>query len=349
MEKISVSSALSDLVFDRESTKTEIEALHRRCEGYQKDDFAGWDETVLFPYSQYFGFLASMKMRAVLEEAYRWGYLSDSYKLIDIGAGTLGASLGAMDFCREKGIAIHSLRANDKDLVPTRWAAKRFASLLPETHLSESFPKTEKHENYLVILSDILSENHLQCHSWDSLQNSRFGRDLVRLLRSLSEKSLLIIVEPAHKKANQSLMKFRDLVSKESTILLPCPHQEKCPALQQDEWCHEERHFEAPFAFTQLVHKLGFERRYLQFSQLVVGPQNSAFSAEQARVVSRQLKSKGRCDKWLCRNGERFKVSQMLRRINDTNKAYFESERGDVLDSQVLDSISTIPSTAAKS
>jgi len=335
MEKASLSEKLNDLIFERELHKREIDALKERCEGYQSDDFAAWNDEVLWAYSQYFGYLAALKMRSVLEEAKKYGYLrAQNYSVIDIGAGTLGATLGAVDFCRDHGIIIDSLTAADKDLKPVTWAKERFNAFFEKApELTEYFPQVDPSKNTLLILSDILSENNLQTQSWDSLQNSRFGRDFVKAIRSLSPDSLVLIVEPAHKRANQKLLSLRDLVSKEMSILLPCPHSDRCPALPQDEWCHEERSFDAPIRFTQLVHKMGFARRFLQFSELVLGKQDSAFGLQHARVVSRQLKNKGRHDKWLCQAGKRFKVSEVLRRRNETNGAYFDSERGDVLDS----------------
>ncbi len=354
---LTLSADLSSAIFHRAVTKAEAERLRLRCENYQREDFKGWDPAVFFPYSQYFGYLSSLKARAVMEELAQFGYLGSSYRLVDIGAGTLGASLGIIDFCRERGIEIREHYAVDKDLKPLQWAKDHFSSYLSSTVISHNWPRPDRFnepstdqssQTSLYVLSDVFAENSQYCSSFEQMRQSPFAQNLLKAIRGLSEKSILIFIEPAHKKANRNLLHFRDLLSKEISILLPCPHSQPCPAIPQNEWCHEEKHFRAPDQFSQLVHRLGFARRYLQYSQLCLGPQDSYFKSHHARVVSRQLKSKGRCDKWLCQNGQRWKASLLMRHKKSDNASYYDSERGTVLDTRELESISTPPSPTVK-
>ena len=144
--------------------------------------------------------------------------------------------------------------------------------------------------------------------------------------------TIILLLEPASRLVNQKFLALRDLLCQKISILLPCTHAKACPALIDDEWCHEEHPYKAPSAYWNLVREMGFRRNLLQFSMLALGKQASQFKREDARMVSRTLKSKGRCEKWLCADGKRWKESQLNRNQNEKNEAFFEAARGDIID-----------------
>lgn len=322
-EKISLSSELESAVFRKPLRAREIEALQARCESYQSEAPRPWSTDVFAPYSQYFGILSSLKARTVLDELNRFGYLdefdSKPIRVFDFGAGTLGASLGAVDYFRSAGKTVERVYAFDQNRAPVDWASHEFKNFFGATKMSFGKPDTLDHT--IVFAVDVLNEMGMagsaQVFEW---------------IKNATPSTIIILLEPASKFINQRFLKFRDSLIDSISILLPCTHVLKCPALQQEEWCHEDHPYKAPSAYWNLVKKMGFRKSLLQYSLLCLSQQKSKFTVDHARMVSRPLKSKGRCEKWLCGNGKRWKQSLMNRHRNEINAPFFEASRGDVLD-----------------
>jgi len=336
-EKIELYPKLEQAFFSRSLNKREWEQLKRRCESYQSGEERLWNDAILPAYSQYFGFLSALKAKATLLELENYGYLKifqgKPFSLIDFGSGTLGGTLGSLDFFRaHPEYQLERITAIDRDLTATTWAQVEFSSFLPETlELHKNFTPSPL-SNTIFLAIDVLNEMGLMDEN-DSLQAEVSWLQLFEtVIRTSNESSLFIFIEPANKKINRNFLRFRDHMSRHSTVLLPCTHQLPCPALETDDWCHEERRYRAPSAYWNLVHSMGFERSRLAYSLLCIGKQNSRFSDTQSRMVSRPLKTKGKCEKWFCGNGTRWKITQLDR--NRSEKAsFFDAERGDILDS----------------
>lgn len=339
---VELSVELERLFFSKVLKQVEIDSLKNRCDHYQLEKFHRWKASLFPSYSQYFGFLAALKAKSAMAELNKYGYLdplkSKPLKVIDIGAGTLGATLGVLDYLRDQNIAVNQLTALDAEIEPIQWASEFFRSWINipiSAHKSLSFDDGQHDlSNTLVIASDVLNEAKVPVESLETFKGHPLGRLLAKGFEKADSTSLFLFIEPASKDINQNLLRFRDALSDGAmNILLPCTHSMKCPALADDEWCHEDRDYKGPSVFWNLVHKLGFERRRLQFSLLAIGKQPSRFGSHHARVVSRQLKNKGRCDKWLCGQGQRWKASILTRHEGPENQAYFDADRGDILDS----------------
>jgi len=324
--KIQLSDKIEKHFFRSVLKRREIEALRKRCESYQLESAPDWSPGLFLSYSQYFGFLSALKVRSVFFELEHRGYL-DSWKnrkiqMIDFGAGTMGASLGAFDFLKTSGFQVDSLLAIDRDQKPVEWAAQEFEDFLPPTRVTQS-PPSSLSSGSIFIAVDVLNE----LQSWNVIEN---------LVLNLPAQSLLILIEPASKSHNQKLLQWRDHVlprmPSDVSLLLPCTHSLSCPALKDREWCHEERDYKAPSVYWNLVHEMGFRRSRLAFSLMVFGSQSSVFKSTDARVVSQILRPKGRCEKWLCANGTRWKMSLLERHRSEENEFVYEARRGDVLD-----------------
>jgi hypothetical protein len=336
-EKIRISESLENRIFDHPLKKRELEALRLRCESYQAGASKEWHGDLFRAYSRYFGFLSSLKVKAVLKELYHYGYLellrSQPISLIDFGAGTLGATLGALDFFRENKWKVSKAIAIDQDLKPIQWAAKEFEDFLKvDLGIRQTLPDSPELKNSVFISVDVLNEMGLLDEKFGINAEAPYVQMLKSLLHRMDENSVLILIEPASRHLNQNFLRLRDLLSKEAHILLPCTHEFNCPAVVQEEWCHEDRDYLAPSMFWNLVHELGFQRGTLSFSMLCLSKQKNRFKPTDARMVSRQLKSKGRCDKWLCSQGKRWKAGVLLRHRSEQNEAFFEATRGDIVD-----------------
>jgi hypothetical protein len=321
-EKMSLSPEWERAIFRKPLKKREIEALRLRCESYQEASVRPWSADIYPAYAQYFGILSALKVKSVLQELDRYGYLdvwgNQPVRIFDYGAGTLGGTTGAIDFLRASKNSIEQLSAYDQDRRPVDWAQQEFSNLLENP---VHFGRPTNFEQTLIIAVDVFNECAFSQ-----------ANEIEQWIDRATDSTIIVLLEPAAKAINQKFLELRNLLSKKINILLPCTHSFDCPALKDGEWCHEDRPYKAPSAYWNLVKQMGFRKSLLQFSMLCLGKQPSRFSAAHARMVSRPLKNKGRSDKWLCGNGRRWKQSIMLRHKNETNEAYFEAARGDVID-----------------
>jgi hypothetical protein len=329
-EKVSLSAPLERLFFRRHLRKREIEALKERCESYQIEAPRPWTGDIYLPYAQYFGLLSALKVKSALIDLELHGYLKvwaqSPVSMMDFGAGTLGASLGALDFLKERNHKISELFAVDQDSRPIEWARGEFRDFLPK---KISFQKPQNFDYSLIVAVDVFNEMGLRS---EVNPNSSWFKEIESWIERATPNTIILLLEPASRLVNQKFLALRDLLCQKISILLPCTHAKACPALIDDEWCHEEHPYKAPSAYWNLVREMGFRRNLLQFSMIALGKQASQFKREDARMVSRPLKSKGRCEKWLCADGKRWKESQLNRNQNEKNEAFFEAARGDIID-----------------
>lgn len=337
MRKLRLSEELENAFDHRNLDRRQMELLLEQAEKYQRHAPPSWKPEVFKAYQAYFGFISALRAKAVVRELsqYRydqvWG--EDEVEIVDLGAGTLGASLGAIDALREMGRKVGQIHAVDQDPRPIEWAQEHFRDHLPRRVLRHRWPQSlEGHRARLVIASSVLTE----VISATEVSTPPLLLWLEEQLKKASSKTVFAIMEPADFEFNQRFLEWRDRWRHLSHILLPCTHEKACPALAQKEWCHEERDYEAPSAFWNFVRDLGFRKKSLNFSLLVLGKQKPTFHPMDGRIVSSALKSKGRCDRWICADGQRWKESQLLRVKSHANEAFFESQRGDIVDLRIL-------------
>lgn len=327
-----LSETLESLIFQNHLTKKEVMALKDRCTKYQDLEFRKWSEILCHPYSQYFGFLSALKAKSIMSDLHHLGYLNrfKEFDLYDIGAGTLGASLGILDFFEDGTNPIQNIHTFDVSPLPMKWAENYYAEFLKKPIIMHSHltPLQLKRPS-VIIASDVIYESQLT-------PQSESHHPLAKIFKNLFQNSetpwILILIDPAAKIINQNLLALRDLWKKDAPIILPCTHSQNCPALAQKEWCHEERDYYAHPWFWNLVRDLGFDRKVLQYSLLCLSSEKSIFNSNHARVVSRRIRNKGRCDRWLCGNGQRWKASIMERHESPENQNYFDARRGTILD-----------------
>jgi len=352
-QKICLSEQLEKHIFAPVLKKREIQSLRRRCENYQESPKESseedpeenpqrkWQNDLYRPYSQYFGFLSSLKVKSSLEELSHHGYLNiwnkKPIQIIDFGAGTLGGTLGALDFFKGTNQPIRKILAIDADDRPMKWAQNNFNPYIPSSiqkniHLLNRLPTETSFDQTLVIAVDVLNEIGLMDEKETIDVRSSWYEMLNSWIQQSTDSTIFLFIEPAGKNINRNFLTLRNILKEKLEILLPCTHASTCPALKTNDWCHEDRLYKAPSKYWNLVHAMGFERRVLSFSMLCLGKQKNKFSTEEARVVSRKLRGKGKCEKWLCGNGKRWKASILNRHENEANESFFNAQRGDILD-----------------
>ncbi len=130
------------------------------------------------------------------------------------------------------------------------------------------------------------------------------------LAHHLTERGVLIIIEPALRQTTRDLMELRDRLVPTARILAPCLHHDRCPmlALSNRDWCHAYLDWHRPELITKLDALIGNKKDYLKFSYLILESNKQPTSAQKEaalpqplyRVVSAPLRSNGKIELLLC-------------------------------------------------
>ncbi len=332
--KLRLSEALASKFQHRKLKAEELESIRAMAEGYQNKLRLRWPERDFVAYQAYFGFLTALKAKSVVRELLQYQYLKDlnELEILEIGPGTLGASLGIVEGLSEHKIKVSKIVGIDPQETAFRWAKNEYSEFLPRrTEHALHLPKRLDDHPRLIVCANVINELE------PNITDNPIVRWLETQFKEASGKNLFVFIEPAEFEFNQKFLSLRDRWREMIRILLPCTHAKTCPALAQNEWCHEERPYEAPSEYWNMIKNLGFRQRHLSFSLLVLGKRPSTFQMRQARVVSSDVSGKGLCERWLCQDGRRWKQSNLLRERSDKNQPFYESLRGDVISLDILE------------
>lgn len=220
-------------------------------------------------------------------------------------------------YCCAAGITTASLRTCEGDLERKEWLEQ----------VREGAPFD------LVIAANCLNE--LYSGAKDPLGSRA---DLVaEVLQLLAPHGTMMIVEPALRDTSRALHQVRDqlLQEKHCTVYSPCLHENSCPALiKPDDWCHEERPWEAPGFIQEIDKEVGFIKDALKFSYLLLRKDGKTIverRPEVYRVVSELRKMKGEKRAWLCNEQGRQEVGRQDRLASPQNEAFDQWHRGAIV------------------
>jgi ribosomal protein RSM22 (predicted rRNA methylase) len=160
---------------------------------------------------------------------------------------------------------------------------------------------------------------------------------VAELLPLLAPHGTLMIVEPALRETSRGLHQVRDrlLQEKRCTVYSPCLHEGNCPALiYPDDWCHEERAWEAPASIQHIDQEIGFIKDALKFSYLLLRKDGRTIVEQKPnvfRVVSELREMKGEKRAWLCNELGRQEVGRQDRLASPQNEAFDRWHRGAIV------------------
>jgi ribosomal protein RSM22 (predicted rRNA methylase) len=118
----------------------------------------------------------------------------------------------------------------------------------------------------LIVCANVLNE-----------LNEQNPHEVRALTKRLNPSGRLVILEPGTPHATRSLMRLRDslLVDTSLVVHFPCTHSAPCPMLQRPtDWCHFELHWDRPRLIQQLDAATGFNKHRIKFSALILGDRN---------------------------------------------------------------------------
>jgi ribosomal protein RSM22 (predicted rRNA methylase) len=228
-------------------------------------------------YATYFGLINFTKFDLLLNElsASTDGPMS----VLDFGCGPATASLAAL---------------------------RKFPSLSAVTLIDHSSAMLSLSED---LLRGARGKQQLQISRSATLSSPRTGFDLVLAGNVLCELPIaqrtttarflfelvnpgghLVLLEPGQPKPTRALMELRNSLFAdfaEASPVFPCTHRAPCPMLTESvsDWCHTELGWERPYLVAQLDEALGFNKRRLKFSALVLRNGGSPASHDEFRIV----------------------------------------------------------------
>ncbi len=271
-------------------------------------------------------------------------YIPDSFfrrplKVLDLGSGPGTGMLGV--YLRSPLPRPYTLVDQNRDALRDAEGLKealgipgaittRYGDLL-----REPLPKIVRPEPYdLILIANFLNEFPRERR-----------RQLVELLlrRYLAPQGRILIVEPALRRQTRELMELRDeLVTQgQAHLYAPCLHEQGCPMLRHNDrdWCHVYVDWERPRWIEKVDRMLHLQKEYLKGSFLVLGNElPSAYAADQWRVVSGHLNSKGKSELLLCGPGGLPQLKRLTRLDKDrssSNAGFDHAQRGELVQTAV--------------
>ena len=315
------------------------------------------DPALAAAYLSYFFPVNLCKIQVMLDELpqdWQITHADGPLKVLDLGAGPGTGAMAVLDWLNQhdpgslKHLTVVAVDASADALRQARflWTAYSHRIGMGEANLilregDLSRPRTNGWHDYviregpydLIIVANCLNE--LFGNTQAALkERSGLAADCVELL---TPHGTLMILEPALRETSRSLHQVRDqlLQEKRCTVYSPCLHERNCPALlNPDDWCHEERAWEAPSWIQQIDREVGFIKDALKFSYLLLrtdGRTITPRSPETFRMVSELRKLKGDTRAWLCNELGRCEVGRLDRAETDMNSAWDECQRGTIV------------------
>ena len=144
-------------------------------------------------------------------------------------------------------------------------------------------------------------------------------------------------INMALRSASRALHQVRDklLAQGRCSMYSPCLHDAPCPALiKPDDWCHEERLWEAPGWIGQIDRRVGFIKDALKFSYAIFRKDGKTLVPRTAgcyRVVSELRVMKGEKRVWLCDATGRPEIGRQDKERSTTNASFDQWHRGAIV------------------
>ena len=223
-------------------------------------------------------------------------------------------------YCQEVGIASMGLRCVGGNLEHPL-----------KGDLGKQIAKGEPYD--LIIMANCLNELFATASDPPAERAAVVGQ----LLPFLAPQGTIMIVEPALRQTARALHQVRNHLLKQGlcTVYSPCLHEGLCPALDHpDDWCHEERPWQAPPAIAAIDRKVGFIKDALKFSYLLLRTDGRTIvprSSQTFRVVSELRELKGDTRAWLCNELGRSEIGRLDRAAATTNAALDVCHRGAII------------------
>ena len=272
--------------------------------------------------------------------------------VLDVGAGPGTASLAVQEWLEEADqppprLAITAVDRSRKALAlaSTLWKAVATERALPGAGLRtcqvdverlaevHRFTAREGRQFDLIVIANVLNE----CFTGDRDPVGRRFKLVAHLLGALNDDGSLLIIEPALREPTRALHQLRDRLVEHglATVYSPCLHDAWCPALNHpDDWCHEERPWQAPPRIAELDRAVGWIKDALKFSYVVLRKDGTTIvprAADLVRIVSEPRRFKGELRMFGCGAQGRRDIGRQDKVRSAGNAAWDTCQRGTIV------------------
>ncbi|MBN2620923.1 methyltransferase domain-containing protein [candidate division WOR-3 bacterium] len=304
------------------------------------DDFARGVPTESIHSRAYFAYnfpMNFMKARYVIQHLSAFFpalFETDRLKVLDIGCGEGAALLGALYALGTGRRAVfHGYDASHAMVRQARGLIREMIKqdMLPRIRiehkdLADGILRTKEHYD-MIILSNVLVEITQQVNSMRLY--------IERISKYLSERGIVIVIEPALMFAARRVMELRGhIIAKQKLkVLLPCLHMGPCPLLDLrggKEWCHQSIPWKPPAYLHILNQELNREIKVLKFSYLVMSPYDHK-KPNGSQVISPLLSEKGRKKCYVCSPGRRIELMRLNKHRSPSNSDFDRIEKGNIV------------------
>ncbi len=319
----------------------------------RKADFGGYgeNERMLLAYGLFYFPQTFQRIRYPLRELlFRTGWqpAGGTIRGLELGAGTGGALLGAVDYLAaafpEAAIEAQAVDRSRGSLallsdltreLRDRWPRATFRTSVGDMRTEPAWPP----EGFDFILASFsLGEAFLE-----DQQDRGFHQWITAIRSRLRPGGWLLLVEPALKVTSERLERLRDQVAQENhwRIVAPCLHRESCPLLPSGEhWCHEVRSWDPPRSVVLLNRHLARSIQTLKYSFLaltaaaeVPAGEPAEANSDRFRLISPVAEVKGRLIAAGCAaDGRRYTYEIPTRHLSrEDRKRLLAWDRGDIV------------------
>lgn len=261
----------------------------------------------------------------------------DKSKILDIGCGEGAALLGILyGLGRTRRAVYHGYDASYAMVKQCRGLIREITkySTLPririeQRDIADGLLRTKERYD-MIILSNSLIE--MAPHPQDMV------RYIERISKNLSERGIVIVIEPALMSASRRVMELRGrIIAKQKlNVLLPCLHKDTCPLFDLrggKEWCHQSIPWKPPEYMHILNQGLNREIKMVKFSYIVLSPHLYTLPSGYL-VISSLLREKGRKRCYLCSPGNRIELVRLNKNRSAHNSDFDRIEKGDIVSVQ---------------
>lgn len=309
------------------------------------------DSRVRKAYIAYYLPMTALKVQFALAELGRLRpefFSRSQFRLTDFGAGPLSGLFGfATYFLGQTPSATPpqvSYSAFDRNFEIMGEAFDLFRSWNPRFEIEPMLRPTDildlgpgDPESDGIFILNLLSELLPHGASAEEIPEA-YEIVIRRAIERLAPGGVLLIIEPALKRATRRLHHLHDWIQKSTDlrVLAPCTHDRPCPLVSiRRDWCHEVRRWNYPGWFQRLDARLGHRNSRLLYSFLLLEMPGSSLKGRRDifRVISEPMATKGKHERILCGDLGRFRATLLKRHGKSPSVcAFSESTRGDVLE-----------------
>lgn len=284
-----------------------------RKSGYLSDARARAAYVLYYTVTSAGGVVAALELAAASGIHPRPAEPGTPLRVLDLGAGSLGASLGVAAHFEGRAIDVTALDGTAAVLAD---GAELFGEFAPQVRVQtarvdlrdvHALRKAKVGQFDVVLCANVLNE----------LPAGRVGETGVaeRLLRTviaehLAPGGVVLALEPATRMASIGLIAMREglLAGGAARVLAPCTHAARCPlAEQRRDWCAFEVPWRRPAVIAACDDAIGHARTALKASWLVLAaPRTTAEAAEagvqqeRVRVIGGPMQAGGLMRRYVC-------------------------------------------------